>query len=126
MILIGDKVIPYNDIYNISTIEEINNTKANSIVSFRYNEELLTYSCKNELNYAVIVDSLKEAIYANSLNACYIICSKELSINIQKIADNYMFDSKILAIIEISDEIEEIALNEIDGIIYKNLLNQFT
>ena len=123
MILIGDKLIPFDDIYDISSIEDIKNTKANSVVSFRYNEKLLTYVSSNELNYAVIISSIKEAIYANSLNALYIICDKELSVSVQKIADNYMFDSKILAIIDSNNEIEEIALNEIDGIIYKEMIN---
>lgn len=123
MILIGDKLIPYTDIFNILTIEEIKNTKANALISFRYNENLLTYSYENELDYAVIVTSITESIYANSLNARYVVCEKELAKDIQKIADNYMFDSKVLALIESSNEIEEIAQNEIDGIIYKNLLN---
>ena len=123
MILMGDKLIPYTDFFNISSIDDIKNTKSNSLVSFRYNENLLTYSSENELDYAVIISSIKEAIYANNLNARYIVCEKELAKDIQKIADNYMFDSKVLAVIETSDEIEEIAQNEIDGIIYKNLLN---
>lgn len=122
MILIGDKLIPFDEIYNILSIQEIKNTKANSIISFGYNENLLTYASSNELNFAVIVSSLKEAIYANSLKAEYIICDKQLAINVQKIADNYMFDSKVLAIIESDEEIEEIAQNEIDGIIYRNII----
>ena len=122
MILIGDKLVPFDNIFNISSIEEIKNTKANSIISFRYNESLLTYCFENELKYAVIVTSIKEAIYANSLDAMYIICEKELSKDVQKIADNYMFDSKVLAIIKSSEELEEIAQNEIDGIIYKEII----
>ena len=123
MILIGDKIVPFGDFFNISSINEIKNTKANSLISFRYNENLLTYSYENDLYYAVVISSIKEAIYANNLNARYIICQKELAKDIQKIADNYMFDSKVLAVIQTSDEIEEIAKNEIDGIIYKNILN---
>lgn len=122
MILIGDKIIPFNTFTNISTIEEIQNTRANSIISFRYNENLLEYSSLNEVIFAVIVKSIKEAIYANALNALYIICDKQLSKSVQKIADNYMFDSKVLAIIESNEEIEEIAKNEIDGIIYKEVI----
>ena len=33
-----------------------------------------------------------------------------------------MYDSKILAIIKSNDELENIAKNEIDGVIYKNLI----
>ena len=122
MILIGDKRVPYEDISKIVSIEDIKNTKANSCISFVYNEEILTYTFKNNLSSAVIITSIKEAIYANSLNAKYIICEKQLAKDLQKIAENYMFDSKILAIISSNDEFEEIALCEVDGIIYKNIL----
>jgi len=122
MILIGDKLVPFEKFYNISNIEEISKTKANSIVSFSYNEELLTYCFDNNLEFAIIISSIKEAIYANCLGAKYLICDKLLAINIQKIADNYMFDSKVLALIQTNEEIEEIAQNEIDGSIYKEVI----
>ena len=122
MILIGDKLIPFEDIQKISNIEDIENTKANSTVLFDYDEQILSYSYKNELATAVVVKSIKEAIYCNSLNTKYIISQKELAVQLQKIADNYMYDSKILAIIDSNDEFEQIAKCEIDGIIYRNIL----
>jgi len=123
MILIGDKLVPFEKFYNISNIEDIQNTKANCVISFSYNEIILKYCFDNDLEFAIIITNIKEAIYANCLNAKYLICNKTLAINIQKLADNYMFDSKILAIIDSNDEIEEIALKEIDGIIYKDVIN---
>lgn len=122
MILIGDKLVPFEDIFLIKNIKDIENTKANSTVLFDFNEEILTYCYKNELFCAVVVNSIKEAIYCNNLNVKYIISEKELSIELQKIADNYMYDSKILAIIDSNEELEQVAKLEIDGIIYKNLL----
>ncbi len=122
MILIGDKLVPFEEIFNISNIEDIKTTKANSTIAFGYNEELIKYSFENDLNSAIIVNSIKESIYANALNAKYIIASKNLAKDIQKIAENYMFDSKVLAVIESNEEIEEIASYEIDGVIYKTLL----
>ena len=62
-------------------------------------------------------------MFSNSLRANYIIAQKDLSKELQKIAENYMYDSKILAIIDSNNEFEEIAKNEIDGIIYKNLIS---
>ena len=124
MILIGDSLIPYKSCFFINSINNIKNTKPNSILIFNFNEDLLLYCKKNNLNSAVIVKNIKEAIYSNALNSKYIICDKKISKTIQKIAENYMFDSKILAIIENNDEIEEIALNEIDGVIYSRLLNK--
>lgn len=122
MILIGDKLVPFEDIFLIENIKDIENTKANSTVLFDFEEEILTYCYENELFCAVVVNSIKEAIYCNNLNVKYIISEKELSIELQKIADNYMYDSKILAIIDSNEELEQVAKLEIDGIIYRNLL----
>ena len=122
MILIGDKLVPFPEISFISNIEQINSTKANSIVLFVYDEKILKYVYDNELPSAVIVKSIKDAIYCNNLNVKYIISEKTLASQIQKIADNYMYDSKNLAIIDSNDEFEEIAINEIDGIIYRSLI----
>ena len=122
MILIGDKLVPFEDIFLIKNIKDIENTKANSTVLFDFNEEILIYCYKNELASAVIVNSIKEAIYCNNLNVKYIISEKELSIELQKVADNYMYDSKILAVIDSNEELEQVAKLEIDGIIYRNLI----
>ncbi len=122
MILIGDKIIPYEELSFVDSISEIEHTLANSTIIFSYDENLLLYCSKNSLNFAVIVNSIKEAIYCNALNSKYIICDKKLAKTIQKLADNYIFDSRILAIIDDSSEIEKVALNEIDGVIYSSLL----
>ena len=124
MIILGDKLIPYEDIFVIDSIEEIKSTKANSTLIFSYDENLLKYCFENSLNFAVLVNSIKEAVYSNSLGAKYIISSKDLAKEIQKIAENYMYDSKILAIITSNDEFDEIIEAQIDGVIYKELMNK--
>lgn len=124
MILIGDALIPHKTFTYIDSIMEIEHTQANSTVIFNYDENLLLYARKNNLRSAIVVTSIKEAIYCNALNAKYIICDKKLAKSIQKVAENYMFDAKVLAIIETNEEIEKIALAEIDGVIYSSLLNK--
>ncbi|XPV70271.1 MAG: hypothetical protein ACNI25_06770 [Halarcobacter sp.] len=124
MILIGDKLVPFEDICFIESIENISSSKANSTLIFNYNQSLLKYCFENSLEFAVVVNSIKEAIYVNSLNGKYIISEKNLAKHIQKVADNYMFDSKNLTIIEHSDEIEQVSKDEIDGVIYTNLLKK--
>lgn len=122
MIIIGDNFVPFENISFISTIDDIKHTKANSTLIFFYDAELLKYSYENDLSSAVIVTSITEAIYCNSLNAKYIISDKHLAIQIQKIADNYMYDSKNLVIISSNEEFEHIVKDEIDGVIYKDLI----
>lgn len=124
MIILGDKNLPYENISFVSSIEEIVNTKANSTLLFFYNLELLKYSYENELSSAVIVTSIKDAIYSNNLNAKYIISENDLATQIQKIADNYMYDSKNLVIINSNEEFEQTAKAQIDGAIFKELINQ--
>jgi len=122
MILIGDKDIPYEKLEQINSIEDIRNTQPNATLIFDFNIEILKYIQLNDLKSAVKVKSIKEVIYASSLCAFYIIPTKDILDKTQKIAENYMFDSKILAIIESSNEIESVALREIDGVIYKSIL----
>ena len=122
MIILGDEIVPCENISFISTIDEIVNTKANSTLLFFYDVELVKYTFENDLPSAVIVKSLKDAIYCNSLNVRYIVSEKNLAIQIQKIADSYMYDSKNIAIINSNEEFEHIAKDEIDGVIYRNLI----
>ena len=124
MLVIGDKLIPFENIFFISSIQDIKNTKANSTLIFNYDEVLLKYVSENSISSAVIVTSIKEAIYANCLSAKYIISNQDLAKEIQKIAENYMYDSKILAIITSNDEFDEIIEAQIDGVIYKELMNK--
>jgi hypothetical protein len=122
MIILGDHLVPYEETFYITSIDEISKTKPNSTVLFDYDENILKYCSENSLSFGVLVNTIKESIYSNSLQAKYIICTKPLDRTIQDIAENYMFDSKVLSIVESSDDIETVALDKIDGIIYKNLL----
>ncbi|WP_198306258.1 hypothetical protein [Arcobacter vandammei] len=122
MKIIGDKIVPFEEFFKVSNIEEIKNTKPNSLIFFKFDEELLKYAFSQNLSFFVRISSVKEAIYGNSLGAKYLVCEKDLAKKIQKIAENYMFDSKVLAIIKSSDEFENIALYEIDGVIYEEII----
>jgi hypothetical protein len=122
MILIGDEHIYYDPLYKVQNIDMIKSTPANSILLFEFDIELMKYCMKNDLMYGVIVKNITQSIYANNLNAKYIISTMDISQYIQIVAENYIFDSKILSIIEKSSEIESVAYNKIDGAIYKSVL----
>ena len=49
MIIIGDKLVPFEEVIYIKNIEHIKYTKANSTIIFDYDEKTLEYSYKNVL-----------------------------------------------------------------------------
>lgn len=122
MIILGDAHISCEATAAIKYIEAIAQTQPNSTLLFNYTLPVLQYCSKNSLPYGVLVCSLKEAIYANALNAKYIVCKRDIAKQIQAVAENYMYDAKVLAIIENNDELEAVANDEIDGVIYSTLL----
>jgi hypothetical protein len=104
--------------YPINKIEEIDKTPSNSILEIKnFAIELLHYCNKNLLPYVVHVTDIKEAIFANTLHAKYIIVSKDLGKELMPIAQNYLFDAQIVATIVTEDEIAEMAKANIDGVL---------
>jgi len=120
MIIIGDKNIPCDIMEKINSVDDIKNTQSNSTLLFDFDFDILKYTQANELNSAVRIKDIKEIIYASTFGAKYIIPSNDLLNKTQNIANNYMFDSKILASIRNDEELEQMILEGIDGIIYED------
>lgn len=119
MIIIGNEFINYPKFVKISHITDIKQTKPLDIVVFDYDIKIVSYCNKNNITFAVITDNITDIIFSNALNAKFIIV-KENSQEIQKIAENYMFDTKILQLISNDMQIESIARWGIDGVIYED------
>ena len=122
MILIGDENVEYETIEKISTINDISTTTPNATVLYNFDFDILKYTQQNNINSAVIAKNLEEVIYASTFGVRYIVVKKNIVKQAQNIANNYLLDSKILVIIESSSEIVENAIDEIDGVIYKKLV----
>lgn len=123
MIIIGHRLVPFKPFYRISAIENIKNTTPNAIVLFDFsNESLLQYCTLNAITFAVHVDNLKEACIANAAGAKYLLVDEALALHVQHIANEYLFDSKILLIIKEENHIENAAKSLIDGIILESAI----
>jgi len=119
MKIFGHPWIESEDFYKISLMEEIKFTPSNSVLHLKtlsFSLSLAKYCQQNHLAYMVEVETIKDAIFANSLNAKYILVSKELATELMPIAQNYLFDTQVLATIFDENEIEEMAKQGIDGI----------
>jgi len=123
VLIFGDKYIASPNFVKIDSIEDIKNTKPNDILLLNHFNKpytLAKYCKQNNLEYAVYVNSIKDSIYANAFNASYILANFNLAKELQLIANEYLWDSKILAIIKSENEIEMIAKEFIDGVIFLN------
>ena len=119
MEIFNHKEIESEKFYTVKSKEDIKKTPPNSIVMFDFDFKLCKYAKEQNLRFAIKVNDIKEVVFANSLNASYILVDKPLSQDAQKTADNYMFDSKILLQSESEGDIEFCALNGIDGIFFR-------
>jgi hypothetical protein len=121
--LILEKPFSRENFIKINSTEEIKNTPSNSTLIFEYKNNLETFIfCKkNDIPYGVIVNSVKELIFIANLNAKYAFTDNlEKAKIFQKIAENYLLDTKIIFLADSFDEIENLIKYQIDGIKLKD------
>jgi len=120
MLIFGHKDIESETFYPISTIQDISQTPSNSTILCNFNIEILKFAKNNSVSVAVEVETIQEAILSEQFGVKYIISNLTTSSEMQKIADNYLYDSKILVWIQNISELEKIAKLQIDGVIILN------
>lgn len=119
MLLFGHPLIEVEPWCKVKSIDEIKKTISNSTIVLDDIEKyanIAKHCNENSVNFACSVNSIKQAVLANALNASYILCSdKTLASEVQKVANEYLWGSKIIFIIEDESDIEQIAKLGIDG-----------
>ena len=121
MIVIGHPWVKSSKLCKVFSIEDIKNANANDVVLLEPLVDSHSYAqyCQdNSITYAVVTSSLDDAIFANVLGAKYMICEEDIALMIQPIAQEYLFDARILVLIHNEKEIAKIARGGIDGVIF--------
>ncbi len=121
MLLFGHRFIASERFYHIDNIDAITHTPANSPLYLSFSEnnlDIIEHMRTNHLKFALVCTTLAETIYANALDAAYIIVNEELAKSAQNAADTYLFDAKILVHIDSEEEIEAMASEGIDGVLF--------
>ncbi len=129
MIIIGHRFIPSENFFHVNNIDAIKKTPPSSCIYLEFceeNLEIIHHARANNITFALGVTTVAEVLYASSLGATYILTQKNFSTIAQNLANEYLFDAKILSIIEEEEEIEELALQGIDGVIFANALIKIT
>lgn len=120
MIIFGHKDIDHEQFYMVSNENDIFKTPSNSLLKIEsFNIELLKYCQANGLRYMVTITNIKEALFANTFGATYIRMPKNLAKELMPIAQNYLFDTKVIAIIDDEKEIVEMAKANVDGVWFR-------
>ena len=119
MLIFGHPKIPSLKLYSVSSIDEIKKTPPGSIVWFDFDFDILNYCKKNEIASAVNIENIKEAVFANALHANFLLCRLPLAKDVQKVAENYLFDAKVIALID-ERLIENAIEAELDGVFLTN------
>jgi hypothetical protein len=121
MLLFGHPYIDFKPFYHIYESSEIELTPPNSTLMVIFNEEsleLINNMKKNKLSFALEVETLNELIFAHNLGARYIIVHGEFATQAQAVAENYLFDAKILCRLQTEGDLEAKIRDGIDGVIY--------
>ena len=125
MIIIGHPWINSNRFFKIFSIKGIEKSQADDIVLLEplVDTHTLAQHCQaNNITFAVVVNTLEDALYANALGAKYVICEEDDALMIQPIAQEYLFDTNILVLIHSEKEISKIARGGIDGVVFADAI----
>jgi len=121
MIIIGHPWIQSSCFCKVFSIEDIKKSKSDDIVLLEPLVDSHSYAqhCQeNNISYAIVVNTLDDAIFANALGAKYIICEEDDALMIHPIAQEYLFDTRILVLIHSEKDISKIARGGVDGVIF--------
>jgi len=126
MIIVGHPWIKSSCFSKVFSIEDITKSKAEDIILLEPLVDSHTYAayCKeNNITFAVVVNTLDDALFANALGAKFIICEEDDALMIQPIAQEYLFDARILVLIHSEKEISKIARGGVDGVIFAEAIS---
>ena len=121
MILFGHPYIDFEPFYHIEEVDEIERTPANSTLFIHFSEsnlDIIQHMRQNNLTFALEAANLSEVVYAHNLGAKYILVKEDLAKSAQNVAENYLFDAKILCHLKNDANLDEKISEGIDGVIY--------
>jgi len=121
MLIFGHPWIKSKAFRKVFSIEDIKQAPSDAIVLLEPLSDsiaLAQYCQTHHINFAVTVTSVTEALFANALGSSYLLSQVEDAARIQPIAQEYLFDTKVLTLITNEKEIKKMAELSIDGVLF--------
>lgn len=125
MLFYGHRFIKSRAFYHVYSTDAISSTPPSSTIYIEFDEanfDLIEYAKANSVSFAIKVHTLSEVAYASAFGASFIVVDSSLAKEAQQIAENYLFDSKILALIRDESEIEKLLHTGVDGVIFHSCI----
>lgn len=125
MIIIGHPWIKSNRFFKVFSIKGIEKSQVDDIILLEPLVDSHAYAVhcqENNVPFALVANNLEDALFANALGAKYIICEEDDALMIQPIANEYLFDTRILVLIHSEKEISKIARGGVDGVIFADAI----
>jgi len=125
MLIFGHRFINSERLYHIDDVEAVLRTPSNSLVYLSFSEQnldIIEHLNSNSVRFALEVENIRDVIYAENLGASFILLKETLAKSAQKVAETYLFDAKILVHIEEESQIETMAYEGIDGVVFANAI----
>lgn len=129
MILFGHPCVPSERFYHIDSIEAIRHTPANTLIALFYapdNLDIIEHLRRNSVRFALFVETQSDAVVAENLRASYLIVNPKNGPAIQKIAEHYLFDAKVLGYIKSTDDLQELIDIRLDGAVFPEAIIKVT
>ena len=123
MLLFGHPYVSSQPFYHIDAIEAIAHTPANSVVTLFFTSEnldIIDYLTQNSVRFALHIETITDAVIAENLGASYLIVLPKHADVIQKVAEHYLFDAKVLGYIEEMKDLEDLIEMRLDGAIFSD------
>jgi len=121
MVIIGHPWVKSNGFCKVFSIEDIQKSETKNVMLLEPlvdSHKHAEYCKANDIEFAVVVNTLDDALLSNALGAKYIICQEDDALMIQPIAQEYLFDTQLLVLIHTVKDMSKIARRGIDGIVF--------
>ncbi len=108
----------FKKIFSSGALKELKDNEIALLEPLSDSVEIAQYCQENDIVCAISVSSIKEAVLASALGCNYLIAQPENATEIQPIAQEYLFDSKVIALIKDDKDIKRMAGHSIDGVAF--------
>jgi hypothetical protein len=127
MKIIGHPWIESERFVVVESVEAIRQSPAASVLLFESLEtslEIIEWCRKEHLPWALQTEETRAVLLAQAMGARYLVTTQERAVPFQELAQHYLFDMEILAVIEEESQIEACAERRIDGVLFAEAIER--